>query len=98
MNKNALDLIKVNTTTGKTIKAYRENFNISQDTMAFACGLSQANLSAIENDKRDVGPKVALKIAAFMGVSPELILYPNGFENEPEYKNVIKKTKAISNL
>ena len=34
----------------------------------------EANFSAIEKNRRDVGPRVALKLAAFMGLSPDVRL------------------------
>lgn len=32
--------------------------------MAHACKISQANFSAIEKNRREVGPRIALKLAA----------------------------------
>lgn len=93
--KKPLDTFNVKTTTGQLIKAWRENFQISQDFMAFACGISQANLSAIENDRREVGARVALRLSSFMGVAPDIILYPNGFQKEPEYKEVQKRKSKL---
>ena len=93
--KTPLEVFHVETTTGELIKAYRKNFEIPQDDMAFACGLSQANLSAIENDRREVGPRVALRLSAYMGLSPEIILYPNGVDQEPEFKEVQKRTSKM---
>lgn len=87
-NKKPIEIFSKKTTTGQLIKAWRANFEVAQDVMAFTCGISQANLSAIENDRRDVGPRVALKLASFMGLAPDIILYPNGFESEPEFKDV----------
>lgn len=86
--KKPIDIFKSAKTTGDLIKAFRANFNIKQDDMAHACKISQANFSAIEQNRREVGPRVALKLAAFMGLSPDIILYPNGYEAEPEYKEV----------
>ncbi len=87
-NKKSLEVFDVKMTTGQLIKSWRANFNVPQDIMAFTCGISQANLSAIENDRRDVGSRVALRLASFMGIAPDIILYPNGFEKEPEFKDV----------
>jgi len=82
-------------TTGELIKAFRKNFNILQDDLAWVCGISQANLSAIENGRREVGPKLAVKLSAYLGINPSILLYPNGYQNHPEYKEVInKKMKA----
>ena len=86
--KKPVDVFKAAKTTGDLIKAFRSNFDIKQDDMAHACKISQANLSAIEKNRREVGPRVALKLAAFLGLSPDVILYPNGYEAEPEYKEV----------
>ena len=86
--KKPVDIFKPAKTTGDLIKAFRENFGIKQDDMAHACKISQANFSAIEKNRREVGPRIALKLAAFMGLSPDVVLYPNGYEAEPEYKEV----------
>lgn len=96
--KSPLDVFAVATTTGQLVKAWRTNFEISQDSMAFACGISQANLSAIENDRREVGPRVALRLASFMGLSPDIILYPNGFDSEPEFLEVQKRKEKLKDL
>lgn len=97
MKKNPLSLFSLsNTTTGDIIKAFRKNFDIAQDDIAWACGLSQANLSAIENNRRSLGPKVAVKLAAFLGISPTILLFPNGYQNLEEYKEVLSKKKKVS--
>lgn len=96
--KTPLEIFDLKTTTGQLIKAWRANFDVSQDFMAFACGISQANLSAIENDRRDIGSRVALRLSSFMGVAPSIILYPNGFEKEPEYKEVQKRKNKLTKI
>ncbi len=88
LTKKPIDIFKAAKTTGDLIKAFRANFNIKQDDMAHACKISQGNFSAIEKNRREVGPRIALKLAAFMGLSPDVVLYPNGYEAEPEYKEV----------
>ena len=93
--KKPIDIFKAAKTTGDLIKAFRANFNIKQDDMAHACKISQANFSAIEKNRREVGPRIALKLAAFMGVSPDVVLYPNGYEAEPEYKEVRERFASL---
>jgi plasmid maintenance system antidote protein VapI len=93
--KKPIDIFKAAKTTGDLIKAFRANFNIKQDDMAHACKISQANFSAIEKNRREVGPRVALKLAAFMGLSPDVVLYPNGYEAEPEYKEVRERFASL---
>lgn len=94
--KKPIEIFKSAKTTGDLIKAFRANFGIKQDDMAHACKISQANFSAIEKNRREVGPRVALKLSAFMGLSPDVILFPNGYEVEPEYKEVRERYTALN--
>lgn len=93
---NPIEIFKPAKTTGELIKAFRENFNIRQHDMAHACKILQTNLSAIEKNRREVGPRVSLKLAAFVGLSPNIILYPNGYEVEPEYKEVRERFSSLT--
>ncbi len=95
-SKKPIDAFKPAKTTGELIKAYRANFGIKQDDMAHACKISQANFSAIEQNRREIGPRTALKLAAFMGLNPDVILYPGGFESEPEYREVRERYSKVS--
>lgn len=94
--KKAIDVFNSAKTTGDLIKAFRENFEIRQDDMAHACKISQANLSAIEQGRREVGARVGLRLAAYMGLSPDIVLYPNGYETEPEYLEVRERSVGYS--
>lgn len=96
--KKPINLFKAAKSTGDLIKAFRANFDIKQDDMAHACKISQANFSAIEKNRREVGPRIALRLAAFMGLSPDVILYPNGYQTEPEYKEVRERFSALTPL
>src|SRR5258708_606491 len=93
--KKPVDIFKAAQTTGDLIKAFRKNFEIKQDDMAHACKISQANLSAIEKNRREVGPRIALRLAAFMGLSPDVVLYPGGYEAESEYQEVRTRSKNM---
>ncbi len=42
-----------------------------------------------------MGPRIALRLAAFMGLSPDVILFPNGYETEPEYQEVRERYHRI---
>jgi plasmid maintenance system antidote protein VapI len=95
-SKKPIDVFKAAKTTGDLIKAFRINFDIKQDDMAHACKISQANFSAIEKNRREIGPRIALKLAAFMGLSPDMVLYPNGYESEPEYQEVRERFSVMA--
>lgn len=93
--KKPIDIFKPAATTGDLVRAFRTKFDIRQDDMAHACKISQANLSAIEKNRREVGPRIALRLAAYMGLSPDIILYPTGYETEPEYKETRSRSGFI---
>lgn len=93
--KKPLEIFKPAGKTGDLIRSFRENFKVKQDEMAHACKISQANLSAIEQGRREVGPRIALRLAAFMGMSPDVILYPGGYEAETEYQEVRARYKNL---
>lgn len=95
-SKKPINIFKGAKTTGELIKAFRENFEIKQDDMAHACKISQANLSAIEQGRREVGARLALRFAAFMGMSPDIVLYPSGYESEPEYLEIRERAAPYS--
>jgi transcriptional regulator with XRE-family HTH domain len=78
---NFFDLKHAKTTPGQVIRAFRRNFNITQHELAEATGIAEANLSAIENGKTEIGVKRAVLIAAAFGIDPALILFPNGYES-----------------
>ena len=84
------------TTTGKIIRSFRTNFNITQSEMSEAIGISPTNLSAIENDKRDIGVEIATRIGAFLGLNPSILLFPNGQEAAiNNYRDIVKKADKI---
>src|SRR5262245_49662919 len=84
------------TTAGKIIKSFRTNFRITQKEMSEAVGITETNLSAIENDRREIGVEVATRIGAFLGIHPSQLLFPNGQDEElKKHKDIIQKAKQL---
>ncbi len=84
------------TTAGKIIKAFRVNFHITQKEMSEVVGITETNLSAIENDRREIGVELATRIGAFLGIHPSLLLFPNGQDAEVnKHKDIIRKAKRL---
>ena len=65
-------------TTGTVIRAFRKKLGLSQAELAKIVGSKESNISAIENDKREIGVDQALKFAAAFGLDPSMILFPGG--------------------
>ncbi|MBX9767612.1 MAG: helix-turn-helix domain-containing protein [Bdellovibrionales bacterium] len=92
--RNFFDLKLPKATPGKVIKAFRKNFNITQQELAAVTGIAEANLSAIENDKVEIGVKRAVLIAAALGINPSGLLFPNGYETS--YEKDVKAVQVAS--
>ncbi len=77
-------------TTGKILKAFRNRFGITQKEVANAVGVSVSNLSALENDKRNIGAELAGRFSVIYGVRVERLLFPNGLKDLKGYKKLEK--------
>ncbi len=84
-------------TVGMTVRAYRKRWGFTLEEVGKLTGISKSNLSAIENDKVDLGVKRAGLLAAALGVHPQRILFPNGkWEKSEEHKDIERKSKKLS--
>jgi transcriptional regulator with XRE-family HTH domain len=97
--KNFLDLkgLQVQETPGRVVRAFRRNFELTLGEMERLTGIPESNLSAIENDKLDMGIRRATRIAAVFGINPSLILFPKGHERkeEKELRKIRKDAAAL---
>ncbi len=86
---------KVKLTSGKILKAMRIRFNFTQKEVSQAIGISSSNLSALENDKRNLGVELAAKFSILYGIRIESLLFPNGLEHMKGYKSLLKKIEKL---
>ena len=77
-------------TTGKILKAFRNRFGLTQKEVAKAVDVSVSNLSALENDKRNIGAELAGRFSVIYGVRVERLLFPNGLKGLKGYKKLEK--------
>ncbi|MGS0765679.1 helix-turn-helix domain-containing protein [Syntrophomonas curvata] len=63
---------------GNTVRTIRLSMGISQEELAFLCGLHRTYISDIERGTRNVSLENIAKIARALGVSPkDLFDFPN---------------------
>jgi plasmid maintenance system antidote protein VapI len=77
--KNFLDLDafkNLKKSAGRTIKAFRHNFEISLEKLALDSGVSSADITALENETAQITPDQAAKIGKAIGLDPEFLLFP----------------------
>ena len=58
----------------KILKTQREKMGFSLSELAKKTGLAKSNLSAMENDKRPIGLKVAKMLSQVLGISYKALL------------------------
>ncbi len=72
--KMAADRIKRYTKAGLALRGARLREGLSQKALAKRCGISQENLSKMENGKRPIGEKAAKKLAKALHINYQLLL------------------------
>ena len=72
--KLAADRIKKYSKAGLALRGARLREGYSQKALARKCGISQENLSKMENGKRPIGTKVAAKLAQALHINIKLLL------------------------
>lgn len=84
-------------TAGQIVRALRRNFKITIEEVARVTDIGGTNLSAIENDRIDIGVVRAQKLAAFFGINPMHLLFPNGFSpaTEPELRRIAEQGQQL---
>ena len=64
-------------TPGETVKQLRGLQGLSQNELAEITGISQSNISALENGSRSIGRQRAMTLAKALRVHPAVILFPD---------------------
>ena len=76
---------------GEVVRELRLKKGWTQKVLSEITGMAVANISNIEAGRSNLGEERAILLAAALGVKPEFILFPNGFER-PEL------TKKLENI
>lgn len=83
-------------TPGKTLKAFRKNFNITLRDLEDVTGIKESNLSTLENDRIEMTSYYAERLGAALGIHPSLLLYPEGWVKvTPELAEIERKAKRL---
>ncbi len=79
MNKKEFVRAKVNRKIipGEMLRTVRELQELTQKELAAQTGISQSNISAMENDVSQIGRDRALALAKVLKVHPAVILFPD---------------------
>ena len=81
------------TTGGEIIRAFRANWNVTLKELEELTGIKDNNLSDIENNKKPIGVKTAIKIGTALGIMPQSLLFPNNqYFKDEEILQIEKKS------
>lgn len=77
IDKKSLNLAAsgITLTPGEMVKHLRELKELSQLNLAKLTGISQTNISAIENDRIKIGKQRAIVLAEALNVHPSAIMF-----------------------
>lgn len=84
MSKNAFRRAKktVDVSVGESVRIVRELQGLSQNQLATVTGIPQSTISAIENDRVNLGVERAKVIARALECHPAVLVFP-GWELKP---------------
>ncbi|MNL30410.1 Helix-turn-helix domain protein [compost metagenome] len=83
-------------TSGRKVRAVRKFLGFTLKDLEDITGISQTNLSALENDRLEMTKKSAEMIGAALGIHPMDILYPEGhFNKDARIKRIEKRALAM---
>lgn len=85
-------------TPGQVIRELRTKKGWSQAILAEITGMAVSNLSNIENGRSRLGEDRAILLAEALGVKPEFILFPNGFERKDLESKLQRIRQKLKNL
>jgi len=72
---------QVDVSVGESVRIIRELQDLSQNQLAAVTGIPQSTISAIENDRVNLGVERAKTLARALRCHPAVLVFP-GWENE----------------
>lgn len=67
---------RVDVSVGRSVRIVRELQELSQNQLAMLSGIPQSTISAIENDRVNLGVERAKVLARFLQVHPSVLVFP----------------------
>ena len=90
------ELIGEPPTAGEIIRAFRANWGVTLKELEGMTGIKDNNLSDMENEKKPIGLKSAMKIGTALGIMPQTLLFPNDlYLKDKEILEVKKKSQEF---
>ena len=75
---------RIEVSVGEPVRIIRELQGLSQNSLAESCGIPQSTISAVENDRINLGVERAKTLARVLKCHPAVLVFP-GWEVESEH-------------
>ena len=85
-------------TPGQVVRELRQMKGWSQAILSQITDIAVSNISNIESGRSRLGEDRAILLAEALGVKPELLLFPNGFEREELKQRLNEIQKRVRKL
>ena len=73
---------RIDVTAGESVRIIRELQEMSQNQLALVCGIPQSTISAIENNRINLGVGRAKQLARALKCHPAVLVFPGWDEAE----------------
>ena len=73
---------RIDVSVGESVRLIRELQEMSQNELALACGIPQSTISAIENNRINLGVERAKQLARALSCHPAVLVFPGWDETE----------------
>ena len=73
---------RIDVSVGESVRIIRELQEMSQNELALACGIPQSTISAIENNRINLGVERAKQLARALNCHPAVLVFPGWDETE----------------
>ena len=73
---------RIDVSVGESVRIIRELQEMSQNELALACGIPQSTISAIENNRINLGVQRAKQLARALKCHPAVLVFPGWDETE----------------
>jgi transcriptional regulator with XRE-family HTH domain len=85
---------------GDYIRAQRKILNFTLDDLESVTDIDKANLSAYENNKKEIGVKVAVKLGVALSLDPNILIKSSiaAHLQSPEIKEIQSRSKKLSKV
>ncbi len=67
---------RIEVSVGESVRILRELQKMSQNELSAACGIPQSTISAIENDRINLGVERAKQLAHALKCHPAILVFP----------------------